>query len=44
VTLEESAQGITGWSWFTPSLAPATAMKFAWEMDAAFSNTRTANR
>jgi hypothetical protein len=44
VTLEESAQGITGLSWFTPSLAPATAMKFAWEMDAAFSNTRTANR
>jgi hypothetical protein len=47
VTLEESAQGITGISWFTPSLAPATvtkAIKFAWEMDAPISKTRIANR
>jgi hypothetical protein len=47
VTLEESVQGITGLSWFTPSLTPATAtkaIKFAWEMDAPFSKTRTANR
>jgi hypothetical protein len=44
VTLEESAQGITGLSWFTPSLAPATTMKFAWEIDTSFSKTRTANR
>lgn len=44
VTLEESAQGITGLSWFTPSLAPATAMKFAWETDTSFSKTVTANR
>jgi hypothetical protein len=47
VTLEESAQGITGLSWFTPSLAPATAtkaIKFAWEMDAPISKTRIANR
>ena len=47
VTLEESAQGITGLSWFTPSLAPTTAtkaIKFAWEMDAPISKTRIANR
>jgi hypothetical protein len=47
VTLEASAQGITGLSWFTPSLAPATAtkaIKFAWEMDAPISKTRNANR
>jgi hypothetical protein len=47
VTLEESAQGITGLSWFTPSLAPATAtkaIKFGWEMDAPISKTRIANR
>jgi hypothetical protein len=47
VTLEESAQGIAGLSWFTPSLAPTTAtkaIKFAWEMDAPISKTRIANR
>jgi hypothetical protein len=47
ITLEESAQGITGLSWFTPSLAPATAakaIKFAWEVDAPISKTRIANR
>jgi hypothetical protein len=44
VALEESAQGITGLSWFSPSLAPATAIKFAWEIDAPISKTRTANR
>ncbi len=44
VTLEESAQGITGLSWFSPSLAPAAAIKFAWEMAAPISKTRIANR
>ena len=44
VALEESAQGITGLSWSTPSLAPTTIMKFTWEMDSPFSNPRTANR
>ncbi len=44
VALEESAQGITGSSCFTPSLAPATIMKFTWEMDSPFSNPRSANR
>ena len=48
ITLEESAQGITGWSWFTPSLAPAAAIKFAWavgaRIDAPVSKTHTANR
>lgn len=44
ITLEESAQGITGLSWFTPSLAPAAALKFTWEMDAPASKTRIANR
>ncbi len=44
VTLEESAQGIAGLSWFTPSLAPAATIKFAWEMGAPFAKTRTANR
>jgi hypothetical protein len=46
-TLEESAQGISGLSWFTPSLASGLttkAIKFAWEMDSPFSKTRTANR
>lgn len=44
VTLEESAQGITGLSWFSPSLAHAAAIKFAWEMDTPTSKTRIANR
>jgi len=46
VTLEESAQGINGLSWFTPSLAPTTeakTIKFAWELDAPISKTRIAN-
>ena len=44
VPLEESTQGITGLSWFTPSLAPATRLKFSWEMAPPFLNARTANR
>lgn len=47
VTVEESLQGITGLSWFTPSLATdasTKAIKFAWEINAPFSKTRTANR
>jgi hypothetical protein len=47
VTVEESVQGITGLSWFTPSLASdasTEAIKFAWEINAPFSKTRTANR
>ena len=44
VALEESTQGITGLSWFTPSLAPATRLKFSREMAPPFLNARTANR
>jgi hypothetical protein len=47
ITIEESVQGITGLSWFTPSLASdasTKAIKFAWEINAPFSKTRTANR
>ncbi len=44
VALEESAQGISGLSWFTPDLAAHTAMKFTWEMNSSLSNMRTANR
>ena len=47
VTVEESAQGITGLSWFTPSLASdasTKAIKFAWEINAPFSKTRSADR
>jgi hypothetical protein len=43
-TLEESAQGITGLSWFTPSLAPAATIKLSWEMGAPVSKAHTANR
>ncbi len=44
VALEESAQGISGLSWFTPDLAADTTMKFTWEMNSSLANTRTANR
>ena len=44
VALEESTQGITGLSWFTPLLAPATRLKLSWEMAPPFLNARTANR
>ena len=44
VAVEESTQGITGLSWFTPSLAPATRLKLSWEMAPPFLNARIANR
>jgi hypothetical protein len=46
-TLEESAQGISGLSWFTPSLDSGLTTKvirFAWETSLPFSSARTASR
>jgi hypothetical protein len=45
--LEESAQGISGLSWFTPSLdsgLTTKAIRFAWETSLPFSSARTASR